>query len=65
MLQFHPDDRITVDEALNHPYLLEFQGQIEEPSCDELFDFDFERSDSAKFSGLKHVCTNVDIINVN
>lgn len=42
MLEFHPDDRITVEEALSHPYLREFQGQMPEPNCKELFNFDFE-----------------------
>lgn len=43
MLEFHPDDRITVEDALNHPYLSEFQGQMPEPNCEELFEFDFEK----------------------
>jgi serine/threonine protein kinase len=45
MLQFHPDDRITVEDALAHPYLKDFHGQMPEPNAKSLFDFDFERSD--------------------
>ena len=42
MLEFHPDDRITVEEALMHPYLADFQGQMPEPVKEEHFDFGFE-----------------------
>lgn len=28
MLRVHPDDRITVEEALRHPYLKDFHGQM-------------------------------------
>lgn len=46
MLQFHPDDRITVEDALHHPYLKDFRAQMSEPVCPELFNFDFERADT-------------------
>lgn len=42
MLQFNPDDRITVEDALKHPYLKDFHMQMPEPNCRELFNFDFE-----------------------
>jgi len=45
MLNFCPDERITVEEALAHNYLKDFHGQMEEPSCPALFDFDFEKDD--------------------
>ena len=45
MLQFCPEDRITVEEALAHHYLKDFHGQMEEPACPALFDFDFEKDD--------------------
>ena len=45
MLQFCPDERISVEEALAHHYLKDFHGQMEEPSCPALFDFDFEKDD--------------------
>lgn len=43
MLKFNPDDRISVEDALAHPYLKEFHGQMAEPTCDRLFDFEFEK----------------------
>lgn len=42
MLQIHPDDRISVNDALQHPYLRDFSGQMAEPNSDSLFEFDFE-----------------------
>jgi mitogen-activated protein kinase 7 len=45
MLQVHPDDRISVQEALEHPYLKDFHGQMPEPSCKQVFDFSFERGE--------------------
>lgn len=44
MLVFDPNERITVDHALDHPYLAELHGQMPEPLCDDTFDFDFERA---------------------
>ena len=46
MLAFHPDDRITVEEALDHPYLQDFSGQLPEPTCD-VFNFDYEHIELA------------------
>eukprot|EP00245_Coleochaete_scutata_P009391 TRINITY_DN3079_c0_g1_i1.p1 TRINITY_DN3079_c0_g1~~TRINITY_DN3079_c0_g1_i1.p1 ORF type:complete len:381 (+),score=69.68 TRINITY_DN3079_c0_g1_i1:142-1284(+) len=43
MLRFDPNQRITVDEALNHPYLASLHDINDEPVCDEPFDFDFEQ----------------------
>jgi hypothetical protein len=43
MLTFHPEFRITVEEALEHPYLEELHSQMEEPVCEKNFDFDFEK----------------------
>lgn len=45
MMTFHPDDRITVEQALSHPYLKDFHGQMSEPAARARFDFDFERMD--------------------
>jgi hypothetical protein len=66
MLQFHPDDRsifnhlcvclilsicrISVIDALAHPYLRDFHGQMAEPESDFLFDFDFEKSGNQMMS---------------
>ncbi|CAM9135905.1 unnamed protein product [Chrysoparadoxa australica] len=43
MLVFHPEKRITVEEALEHAYLADLHGQMDEPVSDKLFDFEYER----------------------
>lgn len=43
MLVFNPDRRITVEEALNHPYLAKLHNKAEEPRASSPFNFDFER----------------------
>ena len=50
MLKFNPDERITVEEALKHPYLKDFHGQMPEPLCDQLFDFEFEKLDKVTYT---------------
>jgi len=47
MLVFDPVERLTVERALEHPYLSELHGQMPEPLCDDTFDFEFERGVSA------------------
>ncbi|CAN6713061.1 unnamed protein product [Malus baccata var. baccata] len=43
MLVFDPSRRITVDEALCHPYLLSLHDNNDEPICARPFHFDFEQ----------------------
>lgn len=43
MLVFDPSKRITVDEALHHPYLAPLHDINDEPVCASPFSFDFER----------------------
>ncbi|KAF8670036.1 hypothetical protein HU200_051227 [Digitaria exilis] len=43
MLVFDPSKRITVDEALCHPYLASLHQINDEPSCPAPFSFDFEQ----------------------
>ncbi|TYJ33469.1 hypothetical protein E1A91_A05G105600v1 [Gossypium mustelinum] len=43
MLVFDPSKRITVEEALNHPYLSSLHEINEEPTCPSPFVFDFEQ----------------------
>eukprot|EP01156_Anaeramoeba_ignava_P010460 Anaeramoba_ignava/a479814_110.p2 GENE.a479814_110~~a479814_110.p2 ORF type:complete len:335 (-),score=94.66 a479814_110:219-1223(-) len=45
MLTFNPDKRITVDEALKHPYLESHYDPDEATECTEKFDFSFENSE--------------------
>lgn len=44
MLTFDPDKRITIDEALEHPYMAQLHYPEDEPTMDPVnpFDFDFE-----------------------
>ncbi|MED6209173.1 Mitogen-activated protein kinase 2 [Stylosanthes scabra] len=42
MLMFDPNKRITVDEALCHPYLASLHNINNEPVCPRPFSFDFE-----------------------
>lgn len=42
MLVFDPDKRITVDEALCHPFLSSLHNINDEPICQSPFGFDFE-----------------------
>ena len=44
MLTFDPQKRITVEEALKHPYLKNLHFEEDEPSAEfvSAFDFDFE-----------------------
>ncbi|XP_044483753.1 mitogen-activated protein kinase homolog NTF6-like [Mangifera indica] len=44
MLVFDPAKRITVEEALNHPYLSSLHEINEEPTCPYPFIFDFEQT---------------------
>lgn len=43
MLVFDPSKRITVEEALNHPFLSSLHEINEEPTCASPFDFGFEQ----------------------
>ncbi|KAA8903032.1 MAP protein kinase [Sphaerosporella brunnea] len=42
MLAFDPSSRITVEEALEHPYLSIWHDASDEPVCPTTFDFSFE-----------------------
>jgi serine/threonine protein kinase len=48
MLVFNPHSRITIDDALAHPYLKQLHSARTEPSCKYKFDFEFERCDLNK-----------------
>ena len=37
MLAFDPDARITVPEALKHPWLASYHDETDEPDCPEVF----------------------------
>lgn len=42
LLTFDPSERITVEEALEHPYLSVWHDPSDEPLCEKKFDFAFE-----------------------
>lgn len=42
MLAFDPSSRISVEQALEHPYLSIWHDASDEPDCPTTFDFDFE-----------------------
>ncbi|RCH84664.1 Mitogen-activated protein kinase [Rhizopus azygosporus] len=46
LLTFDPSSRITVEEALEHPYFELFHDPNDEPSHSTLFDFSFESLDT-------------------
>ncbi|CAG8779675.1 23880_t:CDS:2, partial [Gigaspora margarita] len=46
LLKFDPAARITVEQALAHPYLAAYHDEEDEPGHDEIFDFSFESVDS-------------------
>lgn len=48
MLIFNPERRITVEEALAHPFLEQYYDESDEPVADEPFQFDQELDDLPK-----------------
>lgn len=66
MLEFNPTKRITVEEALRHPYLADFHDSDDEPISSETADFQFENQDFS-FEDLKsllleelEICRSLD-----
>ena len=45
MLAFDPSSRISVEQALEHPYLHIWHDASDEPDCKTTFNFDFEVMD--------------------
>jgi mitogen-activated protein kinase 6 len=45
MLKFHPAQRITVDEALAHPFMAGLHNADDEPEANFHFSFEFEDQD--------------------
>jgi len=46
LLDFDPATRLTVEEALAHPYLATYHDEEDEYTSDRLFDFSFEQAQS-------------------
>jgi serine/threonine protein kinase len=45
MLIFHPNKRITIEKALEHPFLASLHNPQDEPVADFTFSFDFENEE--------------------
>lgn len=45
ILVLHPGDRVSVDNALKHPYLNKYHDPDDEPICLPTFNFDFENEE--------------------
>lgn len=48
MLTFNPNQRISVEEALTHPYLKSLHNPKTEAKCSRIFDFEFEKEKFSK-----------------
>jgi len=48
MLEFNPTKRVSVEEALKHPYLARLHHPASETVCKAPFDFEFEKVDMTK-----------------
>jgi serine/threonine protein kinase len=48
MLTFNPQKRISIDEALAHPYLKSLHNPKTEAKCSRIFDFEFEKEKFTK-----------------
>jgi mitogen-activated protein kinase 15 len=48
MLSFNPNKRISVTEALQHPYVKDFHNPDDEPSCNRIIRINV--NDNVKFS---------------
>ncbi|XP_064612170.1 uncharacterized protein LOC135476168 isoform X2 [Liolophura sinensis] len=53
MLTLHPKERLTAEEALNHPYLSKYHDPEDEPICIPAFNFDFEKQPDLKGAKLR------------
>lgn len=65
MIQFHSKDSITVDTALEHPYVKDFHGQMIEPTFLVLFDFSAFEGDEEIANGDKAEIQNLLYAEVN
>ena len=63
-LEFDPTKRITVDEALKHPYFADLHEEEDEPSFASKVDFNFEKDDKLSFVQLKGmILEEINIVN--
>ena len=55
MLDFNPETRIKVEDALNHPFLESMHDEEDEPSFEGVLDFSFEEDSSLNIEKLKRL----------
>lgn len=48
MLEFHPNNRISIDKALEHPFLASLHNPDDEPAATFTFSFDFENEELSR-----------------
>jgi serine/threonine protein kinase len=71
LLSFNPVKRITVEEALKHPYLEPYHDPEDEPTADpipeEFFDFDKNKDNLTKeqLKGTYRICIHIYITLLN
>ncbi len=55
LLTFDPAKRLTVEEALRHPYVSEYHDASREPTCGSSFNFDFEQGGNLSAAGIREL----------
>ncbi|XP_069591179.1 mitogen-activated protein kinase 7 [Ranitomeya imitator] len=60
MLRFDPRERISVGEALRHPFLSKYHDPDDEPECIPAFDFGFDKKVLTKEQIKEAIVTEID-----
>ncbi|PIO15863.1 hypothetical protein AB205_0045010 [Aquarana catesbeiana] len=60
MLRFDPRERISVCEALRHPFLSKYHDPDDEPECVPAFDFDFDKQILTKEQIKEAIVAEID-----
>ena len=55
VLKFDPRARLSVEQALSHPYLESLHHPDDEPTCDEPFEFHFDDNTELKKRRLQEL----------
>jgi len=65
MLTFNPNHRISVEDALAHPYLEQYYDPNDEPCCEDPFTFEMEFDDLPKETLKKLIFDETDKFQIN
>lgn len=65
MLTFNPNHRISVEDALAHPYLEQYYDPNDEPVCEDPFTFEMEFDDLPKETLKKLIFEETSQFQVN